>query len=70
MTPSSVNNSGQITTAEELDFETQDSYTVTVTVTDPSGANDSITVNITVTDANDPATISANGSIPYAGGPH
>ena len=62
----SVNNSGQITTAEELDFETQSSYTVTVTATDPSGANDSIVVNITVTDADDAATISAGSSIPYA----
>ena len=48
-----VNDSGQITTAEELDFETQSSYTVTVTATDPSGASGSIVVNITVTDADD-----------------
>ena len=63
-----MNNDGQITTGEELDFETQSSYTVTLTATDPSGASDSIVVNITVTDADDPATISANGSISYAEG--
>ena len=62
----SVNDSGQITTAKALDFETQSSYSVMVTATDPSGASDSITVNITVTDADDGATISANGSISYA----
>ena len=60
-----VNNDGQITTAEGLDFEARSSYSLTLTATDPSGANDSITVNITVTDADDPATISVNGSISY-----
>ena len=63
-----MNDSGQITTAKALDYETQSSYAVMVTATDPSGANDSITVNITVTDADDPAAISAGSSIPYAEG--
>ena len=31
-----------------IDHETQDSYTVTVTATDPSGASDSITLTIEV----------------------
>ena len=61
-----VDNSGQITTAEKLDYETRSSYTITVTATDPSLASSSIVVNITVTDADDPATISAGTSIEYA----
>ena len=64
----SVDDSGQITTAKALDFETQSSYTVTVTATDPSGSSDLITVNITVTDADDPATISATSSVSYEEG--
>ena len=55
-----VDNSGQITTAEKLDYETRSSYTITVTATDPSLASSSIVVNITVTDADDGATIEAN----------
>ncbi len=62
----SVNNDGQITTAKALDYETQSSYSITLTATDPSGASDSITVNITVTDADDPATISTTSSVSYA----
>ena len=61
-----VDNSGQITTAEKLDFEGRSSYAITVTATDPSLASSSIVVNITVTDADDPATISAVASIEYA----
>ena len=52
-----IDNSGQITTAEKLDYETKSSYTVTVTATDPSLASASIVVNITVTDADDAATV-------------
>ncbi len=61
-----VDNSGQITTKNALDYETQSSYAITVTATDPSLASGSIMVNITVTDADDPATISAATSIEYA----
>ena len=61
-----VDGSGQITTANTLDYETQSSYTITVTATDPSLSSGSIVVNITVTDADDPATISAAASIEYA----
>ena len=49
--------SGQITTAVELDYETKDSYMVVVTATDPSGATDTINVNISVTDENDKPVI-------------
>ncbi len=59
---------GQIKTAKALDFETQSSYSITLTATDPSGASDSITVNVEVTDADDAATISAVSSLTYAEG--
>ena len=49
--------SGQITTAEKLDYETKDSYMVVVTATDPSGAPDTINVNISVLDVNDKPVI-------------
>ena len=52
-----VDNSGQISTAVELDYETQSEYMVTLTATDPSGASDTIMVRITVTDENDDAII-------------
>ena len=48
---------GQITTAEELNYEAKKSYTVVLTTTDPSGAQDSTNVNVTVTDANDNGVI-------------
>jgi hypothetical protein len=53
----SVDDNGQIKTAKKLDYETQSSYSVTLTATDPSGASASITVNIEVTDENDDAVI-------------
>ena len=40
---------GQLMTKEALDYETKDSYEVTVTATDPYSASDMITVTITVT---------------------
>ena len=40
---------GQLMTKEALDYETKDSYEVTVTATDPDSASDMITVTITVT---------------------
>jgi hypothetical protein len=52
-----IDNSGQITTAKKLDYETKSSYTVTVTATDPSLSSASIVVNITVTDADDAGTV-------------
>ena len=62
----SVNDDGQISTKVELDYETQDSYSVTLTATDPSGASDSITVNIAVTDNDDSAVIAGRKAIDYA----
>ncbi len=46
-------NSGQLQTSGALDYESKDSYTVTVTATDGGGLADSISVTITVTDVAD-----------------
>ena len=46
--------SGQLRTSAALDYETQSSYSVTVTAEDSEGASASIDVTIEVTDANDP----------------
>ena len=41
--------SGQLQTKASLDYETDSTYIVTVTATDPSNVSDSVTVTITVT---------------------
>ena len=45
---------GQLKTKAPLNYETQSSYTVVVTATDPFGAAASILVTITITDEDDP----------------
>ena len=45
-----VSTSGQLRTKDALDYETKDSYEVTVSVSDGKGGSDSITVTINVTD--------------------
>ena len=64
----SVTNAGQITTAEELDYEGLPEgakyHMVTLIAVDPSGASDSIMVQINVTDAQDDAIISLAGGGP------
>ena len=49
----SIDSSGQITVAGDLDYETTSSYTLTVEVSDGDGETDTATVTITVTDANE-----------------
>ena len=51
---------GQIKTKSDLDEETDDSYTVTVTATDPAGETDEITVTITVTGVNEAPDITGD----------
>ena len=48
---------GQLSTTEELDFETKSSYMIEVTVTDPSLASGTAMVMIMVNDVDDPAVI-------------
>ena len=55
-----VDKNAQITTTEELDFETKSMYMVALLAIDPSGAHDTIMVTIMVTDEEDGATIIPN----------
>ena len=56
------NSSGQISTSASLDFETDDSYSVTVNVSDGQDGISSISVTITVTDVNDAPVFTAGSS--------
>jgi len=50
----SINSSsGQISTSKKLNYEDQDTYSVTVTADDDNGGTTDITVNISVSDEND-----------------
>ena len=52
-------NTGQITVGADttLDYESKDSYTVTVTASDTAGTSDEIMVIIAVTDVDEPGTV-------------
>ena len=50
----------------KLDFEKKRSYNVTVTATDPSGADDDIRVTITVTDVDEVPELSGASAVDYA----
>ena len=61
-----VNTNGQLRTRAALDFETKNSYSVTVDVSDGNGGSDSIPVTINVTNVNEApsfATTTATRSI-------
>ena len=61
--------SGDITVAGELDYETTDSYTLTVQADDSNGGTDTATVNITVDDvAEDPPPAPTGLDVSLAGG--
>ena len=47
---------GQLKTKSALDYESKDTYTVTVTARDRRGATDEVTVTITVTDVDETVT--------------
>ena len=49
-----VSTSGQLRTKDPLNYETKNSYSFTVTATDPSGLTATKTVTVTVTDVNEP----------------
>ena len=58
-----ISTSGQLQTRAELDYETKDSYSVTVMVSDGNGGTDTIGVAISVTDENDdPVFIEGDGT--------
>ena len=50
-----VSTSGQLRTSAALDYETKNTYSITVFVSDGNGGSDSITVTINVTDVNEPS---------------
>ena len=52
---------GQLMTKAKLDYETKDTYMVTVTATDPSGLNATINVTIKVTNVDEPPVIKVGG---------
>ena len=56
---------GQVMTKAPLDHETAESYSVTVTATDPFGLSDQIPVTITVEDVNEAPTVSGAASIEH-----
>ena len=60
-----VSDSGQIRTSASLDFETKNSYSVTVTVEDDNGGSDSIDVTINVTDVNERPDVAGQSSPSY-----
>ena len=61
-----VRSSGQLQTKAALDKETKDTYTVTVTATDPFGAPATAQVTIMVTDVNESPTVTGDTSIDHA----
>ena len=61
-----VEETGQLQTKNALDFETKNSYTVTVTATDASGASDEVTVAITVTNVVELPVVTGSTSVDYA----
>ena len=54
-----VSTTGQLQTSAALNYEADDSYLVTITVTDAYGGSDEITVTINITDVNESATNNA-----------
>ena len=57
---------GQLATRGELDREVKDTYTVTVTATDPYRLSATITVTIKVTNVPEPPTVSGDATANYA----
>ena len=55
---------GQLLTNAPLDYETQSSYAVTITVSDSNGGSDSIAVTINVTDVTEPISPSISSRTP------
>ena len=61
------NTSGQIKTRSPLNYETRSSYSVTITVRDPSDATDTISVTIDVNDLDESGVLTLSPSQPRVG---
>ena len=59
--------SGQLQTRAALNYETKNSYSVTVTATDAARESDTITVTITVTDVEEPGVVALSPRQPRVG---
>ena len=59
--------SGQVQTKAALNYETKNSYTVTVTATDTSSETASITVTISVTNVDEAGSVSFSSAAPQVG---
>ena len=57
---------GQLMTLAALDYETKDTYSVTVTASDSGGLSDSIDVTITVTNVDEGFEVSGPAAVDYA----
>ena len=64
-----VASSGQLQTEAPLDYETKDSYAVTVTATDTSGESATATVTINVTDVDEYGVVTLSSEWPRVGAP-
>ena len=62
-----VRATGQLQVGQPLDYETQNSYSVTVVVTDREGAKDTITVTITVNNVEESESVSLSWKQPQVG---
>ena len=58
---------GQLRTRSALDYETKNSYTVTVRAADDEGANGEIIVTITVTNVDEPGKVTLSSANPRVG---
>ncbi len=58
---------GQLRTKAALNYESQRTYSVTVTATDPSGDSDSISVTINITNVDEPGTVTLSSGAPEVG---
>ena len=62
-----VRTSGQLLSKARLDYETRESYSVTVRVSDPSNESDEVTVTINVTNVDEKGAITLSSAQPFEG---
>ena len=60
-----VRSSGQLVTRSHLDHETRDSYSMMLTVSDPTGSHNSMAVTVTVTNVEEEGTVTLSTPQPH-----